>query len=280
MMPWADTLYGQVKNGVLTLSGYSISVREQNGCLEIIDGLKGRSEVKLRFPRASCPVSRLIIVRSEGVLTLRAVRWLRDVGASLIVLDYDGSPVLVSCPKTNVPAGLHRKQALLTAETPLGASIAHSLIAAKIAGQIEVLKMFMHAAAIDASAYAARINPDMSVLDLLGIEGRVSATYWQALADRQLHFGRRQDVPDHWKTFGSRRSPLTGTPRRAVTPGAALLNYLYSVAASEITVSLYSIGLLPELDCGLHEDRDNRMSLSYSIIERRARSSTNTSSDG
>jgi hypothetical protein len=93
MMPWADTLYGQVKNGVLTLSGYSISVREQNGCLEIIDGLKGRSEVKLRFPRASCPVSRLIIVRSEGVLTLRAVRWLREIGASLIVLDYDGSPV-------------------------------------------------------------------------------------------------------------------------------------------------------------------------------------------
>src|SRR5205085_534145 len=71
MLPWSDTLYGVVKNGVLTLSGYSISVREDNGCLLIRDGLKGRTELELRFPRASCPVSRLVVVRSEGYLTLR-----------------------------------------------------------------------------------------------------------------------------------------------------------------------------------------------------------------
>src|SRR5438045_112157 len=140
MLPWSDTLYGVVKNGVLTLSGYSISVREDNGFLLIRDGLKGRTELELRFPRASCPVSRLVVVRSEGYLTLRAVRWLRDVGASLVVLDYDGTPILITTPKANVRAGLRRAQALLLLETPLGTSIARNLIGAKVRGQIDVLR--------------------------------------------------------------------------------------------------------------------------------------------
>src|SRR5204863_3395123 len=194
------------------------------------------------------PVSRLIVVRSEAMLTLRAVRWLRDVGASLIVLDYDGTPVLMSVPKANVRAGMRRMQALLSLNTPLGASIARSLIRAKVTGQIDVLRHMKNGPAAEAaSTFAVRINPDTSFPDLLGIEGRVSAIYWQSLANRTLQFGRRQTVPDHWKLFGARHSPLSGTPRQAATPGNAVLNYLYSVAISEITIALQATGLDPAL---------------------------------
>src|SRR5437764_4812072 len=213
MLPWSDTLYGVIKNGVLTLSGYSISIREDNGTLLVKDGLKGRSEVERRFPRAFCPVSRLLVVRSEGYLTLRAVRWLRDVGASLIVLDHDGTPLLMTAPKTNIRAGLRRAQALLSIDTPLGALIVRDLIRAKVTGQIDVLKHLHDSpAAESASAYGSRIDPNTRFPDLLGIEGRVSAIYWQSLASRMLQFGRRQGVPEHWQMFGARHSTLSGTP--------------------------------------------------------------------
>src|SRR5437868_9547576 len=216
MLPWSDSLYGVIKNGVLTLSGYSISIREDNGTLLVKDGLKGRSEVERRFPRAFCPISRLLVVRSEGYLTLRAVRWLRDVGASLIVLDYDGTPLLMTAHKTNVRAGLRRAQALLSVDTPLGASIARDLIRTKVTGQIDVLKHLQDSSAAEhATAHAARIGTNTRFTDLLGIEGRVSAIYWQSLSKRTLQYGRRQAVPDHWKAFGARHSILSGTPRHA-----------------------------------------------------------------
>jgi hypothetical protein len=40
-------------------------------------------------------------------------------------------------------------------------------------------------------------------------------------------------VPDHWRTFGTRISPLTGSPRLAVNPPNAMLNYLYALLESE-----------------------------------------------
>ena len=44
--------------------------------------------------------------------------------------------------------------------------------------------------------------------------------------------------PDPWLTFGLRTSVLTGKPHRAVTPGNALLNYLYAVLEAEMTIAL------------------------------------------
>jgi len=40
-------------------------------------------------------------------------------------------------------------------------------------------------------------------------------------------------VPDHWLTFGSRVSPLSASPRLAVNPANAILNYLYAILESE-----------------------------------------------
>src|ERR1700730_269471 len=79
-------------------------------------------------------------------------------------------------------------------------------------------------------------------------------------------FGRSQQVPDYWRTFGLRRSIRTGVARNAVNPANALLNYLYGVMASEITIALHAVGLDPALGI-MHTDRDNRASLAYDLIE-------------
>jgi hypothetical protein len=59
---------------------------------------------------------------------------------------------------------------------------------------------------------------------------------------------------------------MTGDPRGAVLPSQAVLNYLYGVLASEITIALYAVGLDPILGI-LHADKDGRASLAYDLME-------------
>jgi CRISP-associated protein Cas1 len=257
-----DTLYGIVKNGVLTLSsGPGASLRVAQNHLLAKDG-----GTELKFRRAACPVSRVVVVRSEGFITIPAMRWLHEVGAALVVLQYDGTPIVTSMPRVITPAALRRTLALTSIETRLGKAIAGSLIKAKIAGQIATLRTFDRDAAADEIGTIMTQLHGASPLALLGVEGLASAVYFQALADWPLSFGKRQEVPDHWRTFGARTSSLTGAPRGAVLPAQAVLNYLYGVLASEITIALHAAGLDPALGI-LHADKDDRASLAYDLME-------------
>ena len=67
-MQFSDTTFGTVKNGVLVLSGFATRVTVEMGALVVRDGIKG-AEIERRFPRAGCPVSRLIAVQPEGIIT-------------------------------------------------------------------------------------------------------------------------------------------------------------------------------------------------------------------
>jgi CRISP-associated protein Cas1 len=209
----------------------------------------------------------VIVVRSEGFITIPALRWLHEVGSALVVLQYDGTPIAITVPPVTIPAALRRAQAATSIETRLGNAIAYSLVQAKIAGQIATLQGFgRDAAAAEISAINERVPSHITALDLLGAEGMASTLYWQALADVPLQFGKRQEVPDHWRVFGARRSSITGDPRGAVLPAQATLNYCYGVLASEITIALHAVGLDPALGI-LHADKDNRASLAYDLME-------------
>src|SRR6266404_9097720 len=77
-----DTLYGRIKNRVLTISGNSPSIRVDGGCLVVSDGpmpvpanhrgpappVKERMAV-LRLPRAGCPLNRIVVTRPDGFIT-------------------------------------------------------------------------------------------------------------------------------------------------------------------------------------------------------------------
>jgi CRISPR-associated protein Cas1 len=266
----ADTLYGLIKNGVLTLSsGPGASLKVAQNHLIAQDG-----GTELKFRRAACPVSRVIVVRSEGFITVPAMRFLHEI-ASALVLQYDGTPIATTVPRATVPAALRRTQAANTIETRLGKAIASNLIQAKIAGQIATLRAFdRDAAADEIDAIAARLLPRSATPGpgsgpgqaLLGVEGMASAVYWQALADVPLQFGKRQAVPDHFRMFGARRSSITGDPRGAVLPAQALLNYCYGVLVSELTIAIHATSLDPALGI-LHADKDGRASLAYDLME-------------
>jgi CRISPR/Cas system-associated endonuclease Cas1 len=79
------------------------------------------------------------------------------------------------------------------------------------------------------------------------LEAHAAIAYWNAWRDVPLLWARSdlRRVPDHWRTFGTRASPLTGGPRLAVNPASALLNFIFAVCESEERLALSILGLDP-----------------------------------
>ncbi|PYU60791.1 MAG: hypothetical protein DMG56_14860, partial [Acidobacteria bacterium] len=71
--------------------------------------------------------------------------------------------------------------------------------------------------------------------ELLSIEAKAALAYWSAWSTLTIQYPRADlsRVPEHWQIFGARVSALTGSPRLAVNPPNAVLNYLYSVLEAE-----------------------------------------------
>jgi CRISPR associated protein Cas1 len=100
------------------------------------------------------------------------------------------------------------------------------------------------------------------------IEAQAAKAYWQSWANVPIHWPRKDEcrVPEHWKRFGSRISPLTHSPRLAASPANACLNFLYSVLESEARLAASAMGLDPGMGC-LHVDTPNRDSLACDLME-------------
>ncbi len=73
--------------------------------------------------------------------------------------------------------------------------------------------------------------PDAETIDAIRLlESQAAAAYWSAWRDLPIAFPKKDlpRVPEHWRTFGTRKSPLSGSPRLAANPPNAILNYLYA----------------------------------------------------
>src|SRR5438874_8999402 len=124
--------------GVLTLYGYGIRIRMHGGHLETEHGI-GPERYKLRLPRVNHRLKRLVCIGEDGFVTLSALRWLSEVGASFVMLDRLGKVRVVTGPVSPSEARLRRAQALaLTNGAAL--PIARELIAAKLDGQERVVR--------------------------------------------------------------------------------------------------------------------------------------------
>src|SRR5690348_5352084 len=82
------------RQGVVTLFGYGINVHVDRGHLTIYDGI-GTERRFARFPRVGHGLKRLVVIGSDGVISLSALRWLADQDAALVMLDRVGK-VLVT----------------------------------------------------------------------------------------------------------------------------------------------------------------------------------------
>jgi hypothetical protein len=100
------------------------------------------------------------------------------------------------------------------------------------------------------------------------LESQAAAAYWSSWRDLPIAFPKNDliRVPDHWRIFDTRKSPLSGSPRLASNPANAMLNYLYALLESESRLAAAALGLDPGLGV-LHMDTSARDSLACDLME-------------
>ncbi len=256
------------KSGVLVLNGYGIRVQVNAGHLTLHDGIADERRT-IRLPRVNHGLKRLVMIGSDGFVTLEALRWISDVGAAFVMLDRRGKVLAITGPVSPSDAKLRRAQALALGNgTAL--KISRELISQKLAGQnLLVRDMLRDSASADTIArYRAELSSAASVESVRLIEAQAARAYWQVWSDLPILWPRKDEhrVPEHWKRFGSRISPLTHSPRLAANPPNALLNLLYALLESESRLSAAAMGLDPGIGL-LHVDTSNRDSLACDIME-------------
>src|SRR5450631_4111251 len=256
------------RRGVLTLTGFGIKVRMQSGHLEIEDGI-GPERRKIRLARIGHGLKRLVCISEDGFATLAALKWLADVGASFVMLNRTGKVLFVTGPNSSSDVRLRRAQALAhSSGTAL--RIARELIDQKLAGQEQVArdKLLASQCADKIHLYRSELAEADSIDRVRLVESRAAAAYWSAWRTLPVMFPRKDHsrVPAHWRVFGTRVSPLTGSPRLAVNPPNAILNYLYSLLESESRLAAAALGLDPGMGV-LHVDTKARDSLACDLME-------------
>ena len=258
--------------GVLVLSGYGLDVRVWRGRLRVADGI-GRDRREAIIHRATGGLRRLVVLGHTGSISFEAIRWLSDVGAGYVQIDEDGRVLAAFGPIGSDRPGLRRAQAAAL-DLPAGTQIARTLIAAKIAEQVRTLRELERHIPVDPSSWSAveaaegRLRVATSRDEIRLAEAVAATAYWSAWGPLRPMWARRDTdrVPGHWRTFGSRSSPLTGGPRLAANPTNAILNYLYALLEAEASVAARVVGLDPGLGV-LHADQRNRDSLSADLME-------------
>jgi CRISPR-associated endonuclease Cas1 len=256
------------RHGSLTLSGFAVQVRVDRGHLLLDDGI-GANRGHARLPRVGHGLKRLVVIGSDGMVSLAALRWLADQDASLILLERDGKVLAVTGPTQPSDARLRRAQAL-SHTTGAALLISRELISQKLLAQERVARTKLLAE--DRAEVIARYRGELPTADTLErirlIEAQAAGVYWSLWSDLPVSFPRKDlsRVPDHWRKFGTRVSPLTKSPRTAVNPPNAMLNYMYSLLESESRLAAAALGLDPGLGV-LHLDTPARDSLACDLME-------------
>jgi CRISPR-associated endonuclease Cas1 len=256
------------RRGVVTLFGYGISVRVDRGHLIFEDGI-GSDRRAARFPRVRHGLRRLGVIGSDGIVSLAALCWLADQDAAFVMLDRDGSVLATTGPIRPSDAKMRRAQALAH-HSGAAINIARELINQKLEAQETLtrndLKNSTAADSVAQARFRVRTANRMDAIRLF--ESRAALAYWGAWRNLPINFPKHDlhRTPNHWKTFGGRVSPLTGSPRLAADPLNAMLNYLYALLESETRLAVAALGLDPGLGI-LHVDSQSRDSLACDVME-------------
>jgi CRISPR-associated endonuclease Cas1 len=256
------------KSGVVTIHGYGVRVRVQSGHLEIDEGV-GPERRTFRLARVGHNLTRLVCISEDGFVTLSALKWLSEIGASFVMLDRTGKTLFVTGPTASSDSRVRQAQSLsLGNGTAL--AISKELISAKLRGQENLVrdKMTNSEVADTIAGFHARLPAAENFDALRLLEAHAAVAYWSAWRDLPILWPKSdvRKVAQHWRFFGNRASPLSGGPRLAVNPPNAVLNYCFALAESESRLGLVALGTDPGIGF-LHPARAYRDSLALDLME-------------
>src|SRR5271165_534117 len=178
----------QPRHGILTLFGYGIKVRVDRGHLFLEDGI-GPDRRQVFLPRVGHGLRRLVVIGSDGMVSLAALRWLADQDAAFVMLERDGQVLITTGPVRSSDARLRRAQALAELS---GAAlrIARELISKKLAGQERVVrdKLLDPATAEAIARHRTEVEHAETLDAIRWLESKGAALYWSIWRDLPISF--------------------------------------------------------------------------------------------
>lgn len=255
---------------VAVCSGQGLSVKVVAGQLVIDNGGVTKS-----YPRAGSGLERIIIIGRSGMVSLSALQWCSHVGIPIVVLRPDGEILSTSAygpdGMETTDGRLIRAQAV-AASTPVGMDICRNLLTTKISLSANVAETRLEDPTLADMLrnYVGELTNAGTVQQLRTIEGRAADAYFNGWKRLSARFCRADTakIPERWSSFTRRQTQVRkgGTNRRASDPINAMLNYLYTVAATECRLACMALGLEPSLGF-LHADQPNVDTLVWDLIE-------------
>lgn len=240
-----------------------VSIEVEHGHLVIESGYPRGSRTK-RLSRVEREIDRIVIPGRMGYVTLEAMRWLSDVGISWSSLS-DGQPTGYASNR-GADALLVRAQAKLP-DRPTGVVITRRLLTRKIERQLDNVRLLRPDQAEPLETCLAELDAENRLVGLRGIEARAAKAYWGSWCGVEMRFRKEDKVPDHWRVFKSRLSPISvSAPRNAGDPLNACLNYSYGVLETETITACHEMGIDPLLGI-LHTDQRYRYSMAHDLME-------------
>jgi CRISPR-associated endonuclease Cas1 len=222
------------------------------------------------FSRVTRNLKRVVVLGHSGIISFEALRWIHDIGASFAQLDTDGHVIVAAGPSGLNDSRLRRAQALASTNG-IAIEIDRELIGDKLRAQAKVLERLppLERHSHELTEFIEELAESSSVEEIRRVEAEFALMYWSAWRDVPVRFETKDTrrVPEHWLTFGQRHSLLSNpSPRRAVNPANALLNYLYAILEAEAQIAALRMGLDPGLGL-LHADQRTRDSLPCDLME-------------
>lgn len=257
----------EVRNGVLVVQGYGVRLSVERGHLVVEDGIGERRSARLS--RVTSGIRRVVVIGHSGSISLEALRWLHEIGAAFVQIGADGELIASGAPRALNDVKVRRGQAVaVLSDAAVG--VARQLIVEKVQGQHALLDLIEDASrsrnlveeALERATCASTVD------ELRFWESRAAAAYWKAWERIPVNFARRDSrmIPAHWQSFGTRSSVLTSSPRKAASPGNALLNYLYAILEAESYLAAIAVGCDPSMGV-IHTDARSRDSFACDLME-------------
>jgi CRISPR-associated endonuclease Cas1 len=262
----------------LVLAGHGAQLRVDAGTLLVRNGLTHHPQVREEFrffPGDPALPSRLVLVDTDGYITMGAIEWLALQDVPVLLLGWDGAArsFLPAGGSRGAPELLQAQVRALSDDT--GLRLANELIIRKVDGCAVALAVLpdsplvtqARASLADIRAELLASRPtDVDALRL--VEARASALYFAAWRELPLRWreSNRHPIPTEWRRMPIRGSLLLMRDRHATHPVNALLNYAYGVLEAQVHQALLIAGLEPSLGY-LHANRPGRAALVYDVME-------------
>jgi CRISP-associated protein Cas1 len=284
----------------IVVGGFGCGLKVQDDALTVLPGQAYKDQVVKpphKLYRAVHGIKRIVILSSQGFLTLAALQWTAEQNIAVLVIN-EHAQLLLSIPSDQDPDAKLRRAQYRAGDNGQAASIVSELLHVRISQQLAMLRKLPDHTIIEKrlvltagqkiivkengrqvpgpfiwepfEVALTKISTLNDTSSMMQYEATLSNLYWSAFVGipiRWLKTDRRR-IPPHWKSISPRLSPLSPyhNAMRAINPFHSTLNFAYALLQGQCKLALLAYGF--DTSCGvLHSDKLNRDSLAFDLME-------------